>query len=460
MDVEKRRASLARRIFIALAGVSVAACILASVVSAYIYQSSVIEDARAGLARECAAIASTLDAADGELSVLEGVDFGDVRVTLVDADGTVLFDSMADAADMPNHADRPEIAQALEEGTGSSMRDSETVGYVSLYQAQRLASGHVLRLAEDRAGVMRVIANDMWLMTAAALLVVAISWFAAQRLSARLVRPILGIDVASGDAASPYVELDPLVERLNAQHDELVERMDKIVDADVMRQEFTANVTHELKTPIASISGAAELIRDGVVRSEDVRGFAGRIYDDAQRLSNLVSDILTLSKLDESERVGDQELFGRPEPVDLLAVAQDVAKRLDDRATQAQVRVSVEGESVAITGYPRLIDEMIRNLLDNAIRYNRAGGWVRLAVGLRDGHPRVGVSDSGTGIAAEHQEKVFERFYRVDKSRSRASGGTGLGLAIVKHAAALHGATVALSSTVGEGTSVTVTFPA
>jgi two-component system phosphate regulon sensor histidine kinase PhoR len=291
-------------------------------------------------------------------------------------------------------------------------------------------------------------------------LVVAVAWIVAQRFSDLLVRPILKIDTSSGNAESPYQELDPLVSHLNEQQAELQKRMNDIVDADAMRQEFTANVTHELKTPIAAISGASELLRDGLVRPEDVREFASRIYGDAQRLSSLVSDILTLSKLDESERVGDQALFGEPSQVDLYTVAQDVADRLEEKAAKANVSLRVQGASVFVNGYPRLLDEMIRNLCDNAIRYNRTGGSVHVFVLPVNGHPTVRVSDTGVGISKQDQSKVFERFYRVDKSRSRETGGTGLGLAIVKHAAALHKATIDLESELGRGTAITVTFPA
>jgi two-component system phosphate regulon sensor histidine kinase PhoR len=456
-------ASLSRRIFLALAGVCVAACLLVSLASAYIYQRSVVEDASAGLGRECEAVSSTLNetarSGRSESVVLRGLDLGDVRATLVAKDGTVLYDSLVSAASLPNHRSRPEVAQALKGGRGSSERDSETVGYVSIYQAQRLDSGNVLRLSEDRDGIMRVIANDLWFVIGTVVVVVGVSWVVSRSIAWRFVQPILAIDTASGNAVSPYEELDPLVRRLNEQQVELKARMDRIMDADVMRQEFTANVTHELKTPIASISGASELLRDGFVRSEDVREFASRIYGDAQRLSSLVSDILMLSKMDESERVGDQALFGEPQDVDLLSVAQDVVDRLQDRACKANVTLRVQGANVRVSGYPRLLDELVKNLCDNAIRYNRTGGSVHVFVLPVNGHPTLRVTDAGVGIAPEDQPKVFERFYRVDKSRSRASGGTGLGLAIVKHAAALHGATINLSSELGRGTTITVTFP-
>ncbi len=432
-------ASLSRRIFLALAGVCVAACLLVSLASAYIYQRSVVEDASGGLGRECEAVSSTQNetASYGrsESSVLRGLDLGDVRATLVAKDGTVLYDSLVPASSLPNHRSRPEVAAALKGGSSSSERDSQTVGYVSIYQAQRLDSGNVLRLSEDRDGIMRVIANDLWFVIGTVAVVVGVSWIVSRSLAWRFVQPILAIDTASGNAVSPYEELDPLVRRLNEQQ-------------------------VELKTPIASISGASELLRDGFVRPEDVRDFASRIYGDAQRLSSLVSDILMLSKMDESERVGDQALFGEPQDVDLLSVAQDVVDRLQDRARKANVTLHIQGANVRVSGYPRLLDELVKNLCDNAIRYNRTGGSVHVFVLPVNGHPTLRVTDTGVGIAPEDQPKVFERFYRVDKSRSRASGGTGLGLAIVKHAAALHGATIDLSSELGRGTTITVTFPA
>ena len=425
-----------------------------------LYQSAFLADEHDQLAGECRTVASLLDRTDDDASVLEGLDFAGIRVTLVAPDGTVTYDSLADAATLENHASRPEVASALSAGAGSSDRASETAGYVSLYEAVRLENGEVLRLSVDRAGVAAFLMQDVVLLAALALVVVAVSWLVSRRLADRFVRPILEIDPSVGDGVAPYEELDPLVTRLNEQHDELMRRMEEIQDAADMRRDFTANVTHELKTPIASISGAAELIRDGIARPEDVSGFAGRIYDDAQRLSLLVSDILTLSKLDESERSGDREVFGRAETVDLMSVATDVVGRLRDRAQRKRgVTVSLSGISTPLLGNARLLDELVSNLVENAVRYNRPGGKVFVWVLPQGGHPCLRVSDTGIGIPEEAQAKVFERFYRVDKGRSRDMGGTGLGLAIVKHAATYHGADIRLESVVGKGTSITVTFP-
>ena len=311
-----------------------------------------------------------------------------------------------------------------------------------------------------KAQTKRTLYRVFLLVCGLAVVVVAVSWLVSRRLSQRFVWPILAIDPSVGDGVAPYEELDPLVSRLNEQHKELVERMNAIQDAADMRRDFTANVTHELKTPIASIQGAAELIRDGIARPEDVKNFAGRIYKDAHRLSLLVSDILTLSRLDESERSGDREVFGAAERVDLISVASDAVERLRARAQQKyDVTISLSGVSTPIMGNARLLDELVSNLIENAIRYNKPGGKVFVWVIPQGGRPCVRVSDTGIGIPEEAQGKVFERFYRVDKGRSRDMGGTGLGLAIVKHAATYHGADIRLDSRVGEGTTITVTFP-
>ena len=454
------KGSLSHRMFVALVVACALVAVAVTAAASLIYQSAFLSDEHEQLASECRTIASLLDLAEDDATVLGELDMGDIRVTLVSPDGTVTYDSGADAVELPNHADRPEVAAALAEGTGSSERSSDTVGYMSLYEAVRLESGEVVRLSVDRAGVVAFLFQDLAMLCGLAVLLVGASWVVSRRLSRRFVRPILEIDPASGDGVAPYEELDPLVSRLNEQHKELVQRMNAIQDAADMRRDFTANVTHELKTPIASIQGAAELIRDGIARPEDVQGFAGRIYKDAHRLSVLVSDILTLSRLDESERSGDREVFGAAERVDLLSVASDAVERLRGRAQRKyDVTISLSGVSTPIMGNARLLDELVSNLVENAIRYNHPGGRVFVWVLPQGGRPCLRVSDTGIGIPPESQDKVFERFYRVDKGRSRDMGGTGLGLAIVKHAATYHGADIRLESKVDEGTTITVTFP-
>ena len=453
------RHSLSHQVFTSLVAVVAAVALVVTVASAFVFQSAFLADERDQLAGECETIASLLERTDDDADVLAGLSLGEIRATLVAPDGRVLYDSWADASTLPNHADRPEIAQALTQGTGSSDRSSETQGYVSLYVARRLGSGDVLRISVERAGVMAFLSKDFLLLAGVAMVAVLVSWLVARRLARGIARPILEIDPTAEGEVAPYVELEPLVSRLNEQHTELVERMSAIQDANDMRREFTSNVTHELKTPIASIQGAAELIRDGICRPEDVQGFAGRIYKEAQRLSSLVSDILTLSKLDEAERAGERgSLFGPMEKVDLLGTCRDAVERLRPRAEKHHVTVALEGVSSVIDGNARLLDELVSNLIENAIRYNKEGGRVFVWVLPQDGRPAVRVSDTGIGIPKDAQEKVFERFYRVDKGRSRDAGGTGLGLAIVKHAAAFHDADLQLESELGRGTSITVLF--
>lgn len=446
------RPSLARRFFIALSAIAAVAAIAVLVCSSLIYQSVTVDDAGHMLESECRVVRASLRGDDTDVMRLTAFDSGDVRVTLVGTDGTVLYDNQNSVASMPNHADRPEIAEALADGAGSAERDSETSGYVSIYRAVRLANGNVLRLAVDRDGAAAALRHDLLLVCAVVLVIIAVCWAASRLVADRLVSPILAIDPAEPDAAVTYVEIEPLVEHISEQVEELR-------GADLMRREFTSNVTHELKTPLSSISGASELIRDGIARPEDVPEFAGRIYDEAHHMTELVNDILTLSKLDESERSGDASLLGAPESVNLLHVAREVATRLAPVAEKTGVSITAAGEACVVQGYPRLLDELVYNLCDNAIRYNHEGGWVDVSVSLEDECPLLVVADSGSGIPAEQQAKVFERFYRGEQSRSRETGGTGLGLAIVKHAATLHGAALTLDSEPGRGTTVCVRFP-
>lgn len=454
--------SLSSIIFIALTMFAVGVAVVATLAAAFVFHATLVDDAKHELTDQCATIAASLnsdDTTDTDQDIVRMLTPQKMRATLVAPDGTVVYDTKFEASSLPNHADRQEIQEALSSGTGQTERPSDTAGNVSLYYAQRLDSGDVLRLSEDRESVTAIFTHDIGLLVSIVALVVLGAWAASRMLSKRLVKPILDIDTTAAKAEAPYRELEPLVDRLNDQQAELIAQMDKLRDADAYRLEFTANVTHELKTPIASIQGAAELIRDGIARPEDIPEFAGRIYSSARRLSSLVSDILTLSKMDESERAGDSQLLGPKTECDLYQIAGDITDRLQDKAKRAGVRLTLEGQKCMVVGNAGLLDEMVSNLCDNAIRYNRVNGKVYVWVYQIAGRPTVSVSDTGIGIPEEAQPKVFERFYRVDKSRSRSNGGTGLGLAIVKHAAAFHNAKIDLKSKLGEGTTITVTFP-
>ena len=451
--------SLFKRLFLTIAVAATLVAVAMLLLSAMVFQFSAVSDAHAMLGAEARVFSQALSNAEDPVGSLRAFNLNDVRATLVDDDGTVLFDSDARTSEMENHDDRPEVVSAQKTGSGSSERPSETVGAVSIYEAVRLEDGSVLRLSVELDNALGIIFHDAWLLLLVGVGIVGISWIIARVLARRIVQPILSIDPGNPEASASYAEMAPLIGKISSQQAELEHQLEELKGADAMRREFTANVTHELKTPLASISGAAELIREGMVRPEDVRNFAGRIYSQAQRLTSLVNDILTLSKMDESERSKDRSYLGEAQPVNLTALAHDVADRLQSSARKRKVTLTVEGETLVVNGLPRLLDELVSNLVDNALRYNRPGGSVRVGVSEDEGHAVLTVADTGIGIPEESQAKVFERFYRVDPSRSRESGGTGLGLAIVKHAVVYHKAELSLESTVGVGTTITVRFP-
>ncbi len=230
-------------------------------------------------------------------------------------------------------------------------------------------------------------------------------------------------------------------------------------EADKLRREFTANVSHELKTPLTSISGFAEIMAGGMAKKDDMQRFAGLIYNEAQRLITLVNDIIELSRLDEADTLSQAGTTRLSEDVDICKTAIDVAQRLKSLADKSDITIEVTGVSAHVRGAPQVIDEMVYNLAENAVKYNVKGGRVDISTAVTDGTVKLTVADTGIGIPFADRQRVFERFYRVDKSHSKEIGGTGLGLSIVKHAAAYHGASVELDSTPGKGTTVTVTFP-
>ena len=287
-------------------------------------------------------------------------------------------------------------------------------------------------------------------------LAMALSFLLAARLSRQITRPLGDIDLQNPDDRQVYDELRPLVDRIRGQNRQIQQKVDELkvehYRQDTMRREFTANVSHELKTPLTSISGYAELIENGLVRQEDVPRFAGTIYREAQRLIVLVNDIIRLSRLE------DKEVMQETQDIDLLALCRETCSYLEEAASRRQVTLSVEGEALTVHGVRQIAEEILYNLCDNAIKYNKSGGTVTVTVFSREGRPAVEVRDTGIGIPEKEQSRVFERFYRVDKSHSKELGGTGLGLSIVKHGAAFLGAALELESTEGVGTAIRVIF--
>ena len=496
------------------------------------------------------------------LGYLERLGDGQNRLTLIDADGTVLFDSDADPAQMENHADRPEVIQAIAEGAGESSRYSETLTEKTINCAILLENGQVLRISSTQYSSMALLASLtpslLLVLIFAALVAVTIAY----KLSQRLTKPLNEIDLEHPQVnQAPYDELKPLLRRLHHQNRQIREQIQQlqaqkrqftaitdnmregflVLDADGLvlsynssatrllqpekpldghnirdltdepdfleslhgaqegehveslvplhgricqlfanpvyqestltgivlvlldvteqqereglRREFSANVSHELKTPLTSIAGIAEIMKSGMIAPADVPHFAGKIYDESQRLIQLVRDIIRISQLDENN------IHDTPVPVELKKCAARNLSLLESAADAADVTLLLEGEEAVIQAVPAILDEMVYNLCENAVKYNKPGGSVTVTVRSDAAHVTLEVADTGIGIAPEHHSRVFERFYRVDKSHSKEIGGTGLGLSIVKHGAAFHHAQVELESALDKGTIVRIIFP-
>ena len=346
---------------------------------------------------------------------------------------------------LENHASRPEVKRAFEEGSGQDIRKSDTVGQNMFYYAKKLSDGTVLRVSKTIDTVVSSAIQILPIMAALAVLMLILAWILSKWQVGRLIRPINQLDLEHPLKNEIYGELTPLLERIDRQNQE----KDAVAN---MRKEFTANVSHELKTPLTSISGYAEIMMNGLVRPEDMEGFSRRIYNEASRLIVLIEDIIKLSRLDE----GKVEL--EKEEVNLYRLTREIVRRLAPQAAARNIQIEVMGEEVLYHGIRQVLDEMIYNICENAIKYNKVGGKVSVWVGSTLKGKKIIVSDTGIGIPEDQQERIFERFYRVDKSHSKESGGTGLGLSIVKHGAMLHNASIHVESELNKGTKMELTF--
>ena len=497
---------------------------------------------------------------DEGIEYLKNVESGDYRLTLIDTDGTVLYDTGADAASMENHSDRREFQEAFLSGYGESHRYSRTLTEQTYYFAKKLSDDRVLRISTSQVTIVSLLLGMLQPLLVIAFLAILLSVFLAKRASLNLVKPLNNLDLNDPLSNDVYEELSPLLRHMAQQNKQIALQMDELsrsqnefnaitsnmseglivlnkdgvvvslntaarkifeaeedsigkdfltidrtpeisraiketlsgkkqeleyekngrnydfcinqivekdevigvlllaidntekIQAEQNRREFTANVSHELKTPLQSIIGSADLIESGLVKPEDMPRFIGHIKTDAARLVSLVSDIIRLSQLDENTEMNWEN-------VDALSVAKEALEMVGPIAESRNISLTIKGEPAPLTSVHKLLYDIIYNLCDNAVKYNKEGGFVKVNVKTAGDKVQIAVSDNGVGIAPADQSRVFERFYRVDKSHSRESGGTGLGLSIVKHAVAYLKGSISLESTLGKGTTITVSFP-
>ena len=417
--------------------------VLSGLMFFWVQHSQVEDDTYAALREE--AVYAEKGLASGGLEYLKSLD--DVnRITWIDADGEVIYDSEYELP-VANQGDLEEVRLALLNGHGQGIRNSTSSGESTMYYALRCTDGTVLRLSRPMSSVSNALGTISPLVSLL-IVVLIVSAALSMRAARQIVRPINDIDLDRPSTA--YPELAPLVDKIREPRSTIEQ---EVSQREQLRREFSANVSHELKTPLTSISGFAELMEQGMVSEDEVRGFSHDIYKESQRLIVLIDDIIKLSQLDEDA------VAPRTEEVDLYELAADVLDVLKPAAEKQGITLEQSGEHVKVMGVSQLLDEMLYNLCDNAVKYNKPGGTVHVHTWSDRHAVRIKVSDDGIGIPEEHQNRVFERFYRVDKSHSKDIGGTGLGLSIVKHGAMFHHAEVDLWSKPGEGTSVTISFP-
>ena len=371
-----------------------------------------------------------------------------VRITLVAKDGTVIADSQESANKLGNHLDRQEIQQAIKNGEATVTRHSDIQGKKVYYFAKQLDNGNVLRVSTEAKSIGKFFSDYIIYILLCIIVVIVAAVFVSMGITKSIVKPItqLGQSLDNIDKFKSDEELKPLVNALLQQ-----KKKQKMLDK--QKKQFTANVSHELKTPLTSIAGYAELIETGMAKPEDIKPFAGVIRKQALRLVSLSEDIIQLSQLEESD---DEDMSF--ESVNLYEIAQRCVEALNINAINKCVTLNLTGEECYIRGKAQLVEELVYNLCDNAIRYNKENGNVTVTVTPLEKGASVSVKDTGIGIPKKYQERIFERFFRVDKSRSKATGGTGLGLAIVKHITQLHDAKLEISSEEGKGTEIIVTF--
>lgn len=441
---EKGR-SLTARLFAIIFASALLSFVVAAAIVAYVSWMVYEGDAEERLVAQLEVVCEQISGLEDEemLDLLSSINLADARITLVSGDGSVVYDSLADAGGMENHADREEVLLARGCGEAVVLRRSETTEADSLYAAALVdGDGTVLRLAESRISLAVYLESLLEPLLPAVLLAALLSVLVARFVTRRTAAPILGINLDDPVQSGTYRELAPLLDRVAAQRSALMAQNEQLARSVEMRREFAGNVSHEMKSPLQVIGGYAELIESGMAEPDDVRRFAGLIRSESQTMRGLIDDILMLSKLDEG--VGEELV-----PLDVAGIVERVAGRLAPAAESKGVELKVSSDDEAMAfGKESLVEQAVYNLVDNAIRYG--GKLVRVEAGFECGKVRIAVSDDGPGVPESQRDRVFERFYRMDSSRSRTTGGTGLGLAIVKHAAeSMDGAVFVDDSTLG-----------
>ena len=427
--------------FISAVGILLTFC-LSTVIFYELFKSEVVDELKT--------YADVIKETQSYDQILQGEydpDVDDLRITMIKKDGKVFYDSFADAKKMENHANRQEVRQALKHGNGKAIRTSDTLDKNTFYYAVRLDDGNILRVAKESRSIWSVFIKVTPAILILIFVILAISKMLSDVLTKSLLLPIeqMSENLDHLEDITTYKELMPFINTIQEQHK-------KILMNAKMRQEFTANVSHELKTPLTAISGYSELIQNGMTNEEETIRFAGEIHKSAKRLLTLINDTIRLSQLDTSEQ---KVIY---EAIDLYKIAEDCVNMLKFSAENHGITISIHGTNAYLEGNKEMLEEVVYNLCDNAIRYNNEGGKVDVTVKPVKGKIYLCVEDNGIGISKEHQERIFERFYRVDKSRSKSTGGTGLGLAIVKHIIQQHGAHMELTSEKGKGTKIEIEF--
>lgn len=369
----------------------------------------------------------------------------ETRLTLISDEGEVLYDSREDEYTFQNHKARQEVRDAFQYGEGDALRQSATVGKPTYYYAVLLDDGMVLRASKTLDSLIPTIIDVLPLMIVLSGAMMVLAYFLSKWQTKRLIQPINELDLENPLENEVYEELTPLLVNIDQQN----KAKEQIAN---MRKEFSANVSHELKTPLTSISGYAEIMKSGIAKPEDMARFSEKIYLEANRMITLIEDIIKLSKLDEKNIAAEKE------EVDLYELCRETCNRLAFQAEKKKVRLEITGEKVVYQGVRHILDEMIYNICENAVKYNKDGGSVKIWVGKTLRGPKIIVADTGIGIPSDEQERIFERFYRVDKSHSKETGGTGLGLSIVKHGAIYHNAEIKVESELGKGTKMEILF--